>query len=99
MKSSLSTPTILHHFRGIANHFAITTFVLAMLVLIYCVFSIQQIFELPTDQTYYSEQQQKNTRASFDKKTIDQVKRLRTVKDTPVTLPPGRINPFIPLIQ
>lgn len=76
-------------------HYGIISFLLAMGALIYCVYTIQLIMSTPSDQAYRDEQLQKNTKTSFDKKTIEQVKRLRTTEDTnPEPLPSGRINPF-----
>ncbi|MFZ2494204.1 MAG: hypothetical protein WAW60_00325 [Candidatus Saccharimonadales bacterium] len=91
--SSLKPLTqLLHH---IAENYKIISFILAMATLIYCVYSIQQVFELPSDQEYYNQQLLKNTKTSFDKKTMDKVRQLRTSNDDPLTLPSGRINPFI----
>jgi spermidine/putrescine-binding protein len=80
--------------KRVGGHFKIISFVLAMGTLIYCVYSIQQVFNLPVDQGYYDQQQVKNTRSSFDKTTIDKVRQLHTIDDSTVTLPVGRINPF-----
>ena len=55
----------------------------------------EQVFELPYDQEYYDQQMLKNTKTSFDKKTMDKVRQLRTTTDDSITLPKGRINPFI----
>lgn len=77
------------------DHGMLIGFVLAMSMLIYCVYSIQQIFELPTDEKYRTEQMKKNSIKSFDKQTIEAVKELRTSSEGPVTLPDDKINPFI----
>lgn len=77
------------------DHVAIISFVLAMLTLIYCVFSIQQVFNIASDQTYRDSQIQKNTKTSFDRKTIEQVRSLRTTNDSSIALPDGKLNPFI----
>jgi hypothetical protein len=89
-------PYLLQSGRVIFAHYGIISFLLAMGVLIYCVYTIQMVMSTPSDQTYRDQQLQKNTKTSFDKKTIEQVKRLRTAEDTtPVSLPSGRINPFM----
>lgn len=79
----------------ILAHSTIIAFVLAMSTLIYCVYNIQQILDLPSDEQYRQEQMQKNSTTSFDKTTIDQVKQLRTTTDAPIVLPTGKINPFV----
>lgn len=89
-------PYLLQAGRMIFAHYGIISFLLAMGVLIYCVYTIQMIMSTPSDQTYRDQQLQKNTKTSFDKKTIEQVQRLRTSEDTSAEpLPSGRINPFI----
>lgn len=81
--------------RSIFAHYGIISFVLAMSILIYCVYTIQLIIGTSSDEAYRQQQQQKNTKTSFDKKTVEQVKQLRTTDDTsPIVLPSGRINPF-----
>ncbi len=92
---SSSLKPFVRMFRHIAEHYKIISFILAMATLIYCVYSIRQVFELPNDQEYYDQQMLKNTKASFDKKTMDKVRQLRTTTDDSITLPKGRINPFI----
>lgn len=88
-------PALTRLMRSVFAHYGIISFILAMATLIYCVFSIQQIFSAPSDQTYRDEQLKKNTKTSFDKKTIDKVNQLRTTQDSaPIQLPGGRINPF-----
>ncbi len=82
-------------FRHAAGHYKIISFVLAMGMLIYSVYSIQHIFNLPSDQAYHDQQLQKNTRTSFDKKTMEKVRQLRTSNDEVIQLPKGRINPFV----
>ena len=81
--------------KHILAHNTLIAFVLVMATLIYCVITIQEVFDLPTDTAYRSTQIEKNTKTQFDKKTIEQIKQLRTTRDTPVTLPAGPINPFI----
>ncbi len=76
-------------------HHKIIAFTAAMVILIYCIYSIQNNFTIPSDEAYETEQRTKNTKTSFDKVTINQVNRLRTSDDpTPIVLPEGRINPF-----
>lgn len=75
-------------------HHAIISFLFFMITLILCVYSIQTILNIPDDEEFRHQMEVKNTKTSFDKKTIEQVKRLRSSNDTPVTLPSGRINPF-----
>lgn len=88
-------PYITRTGRMIFAHYGIISFLLAMAALIYCVYTIQLIMSTPSDQTYRDQEIQKNTKTSFDKQTIEQVKRLRTTDDTtPISLPSGRINPF-----
>lgn len=88
-------PYFLQIGRVVFAHYGIISFLLAMGALIYCVYTIQMIMSTPSDQAYRDQQLQKNTKTSFDKSTIEQVKRLRSANDpTPETLPSGRINPF-----
>ncbi len=82
--------------KKVIAHANIITFIFAMLMLIYCVYVIQQMFDFPYDSAYYDEQMKKTSISSFDKKTIDQVKQLRTSNDTTELLPTfGRTSPFI----
>lgn len=81
--------------KRILPHSRLIAFVLAMLTLIYCVMTIQQVFDLPTDEAYRTDKLQNNIKTQFDKKTIDQVKQLRTTDDQSITLPAGHINPFV----
>lgn len=69
--------------------------ILMLLTLIYCVYSIGQIFDAPSDSAYRDQELQKNTKTSFDKTTIEQVRQLRTVDDGTTALPRGRLNPFV----
>lgn len=96
MKIKLAAPPYVSSLgRTLFAHYRIISFVLAMLTLIYCVYTIQQIMSGPGDTQYYQSELQKNTKTSFDKKTIDRIKALRTIDDNqPVTLPSGRFNPF-----
>lgn len=96
MKIDMKLPPYLAHIgRSIFAHYGIISFVLAMSILIYCVYTIQIIMSTPSDETYRQQQQQKNTKTSFDKKTIEQVEQLRTTEDqSQIVLPSGRINPF-----
>lgn len=81
--------------RAVFAHYGIISFILAMMTLMYCVYSIQLLMTAPSDTTYRNEQLQKNTKTSFDRKTIEQVNQLRTTDDTTsIMLPSGRINPF-----
>lgn len=96
-KASLSTSLVpLNNFLHTAlMHHKIISFLLAMMTLIYCVYSIQATFSLPSDDNYRTESLKNNTKTSFDKATIELIKKLRTSADqTPIRLPDGRINPF-----
>lgn len=96
MKIEMKLPPYLTNVsHSIFAHYGIISFVLAMSILIYCVYTIQLIMSTPSDEAYRQQQQQNNTKTSFDKTTIEQVKQLRTTEDTsPIVLPSGRINPF-----
>jgi hypothetical protein len=96
MKFNMKIPPYISNLaHNIFAHYGIISFVLAMTILIYCVYTIQSIMSSTSDEAYRVEQQQKNTRTSFDKATIEQVKQLRTTDDqSPIILPSGRINPF-----
>lgn len=96
MKIEMKLPPYIANLgHSIFAHYGIISFVLAMSILIYCVYTIQLIMSTPTDETYRQEQQQQNTKTSFDKTTIEQIKQLRTTDDkSPIVLPSGRINPF-----
>lgn len=64
-------------------------------VLLYGLFSVQQILSLPDDAEYRQAQIQKNTKTFFDQDTIQKVRGLRQPGDiVDPELPPGRINPF-----
>ncbi len=97
MKIEMKLPPYLATFgKSVFAHYGIISFVLAMFALIYCVYTIQAIMSAPSDNSYREKQLQKNTKTSFDKKTIEQVKQLRTSEDTDsINIPSGRINPFI----
>lgn len=96
MKTSIKVPPFAIKIgRTLFARYGIISFLLAMTTLIYCVYSIQLVMSAPTDTEYRDQQLQKNTRTSFDRMTIEEVKKLRTTDDTdPITLPSGRINPF-----
>ena len=92
---NISLEPISHFLHTALMHHKIISFLLAMATLIYCVYSIQQTFSLPSDDSYRIEQLKNNTKTSFDKATVEQIKQLRTAEDkSPITLPDGRINPF-----
>ncbi|MFZ1812084.1 MAG: hypothetical protein WAU02_00990 [Candidatus Saccharimonadales bacterium] len=92
---SASLTSLSHIGKHILAHDRLIAFMLMMITLIYCVMTIQEVLDLPSDDTYRTEQIQKNTKTQFDKKTVDQIKQLRTTTDAPITLPPEPINPFI----
>ncbi|MBP7760589.1 hypothetical protein KA093_02235 [Candidatus Saccharibacteria bacterium] len=94
-QTSTLTLSLANFSKKILEHSTIIAFLLAMSTLIYCVISIQQIFDMPPDDQYRQEQTLKNSMTSFDQKTVDQVKQLRTTSDAPIELPSGKINPFI----
>lgn len=96
MKMNFKQPGFAQHAsRSLFNHFTIISFILFMATLIYCVYSIEGIISTPKDEAYFSAQQSNNAKTLFDQRTIDAVNQLRTTDDrTPVSLPPGRINPF-----
>lgn len=97
MKISFAIPNQLKLLTNkVLAHYAIITFIIAMLTLIYCVYTIQIIVSQPSDEQYRQAQLQKNTKTSFDKDTIQKIKDLRTTTDNqPIVLPAGRINPFL----
>lgn len=91
----ISFEPLSHFFHTILLHHKIISFLLAMATLIYCVYSIQATFSLPSDENYRVEQLKNNTKTSFDKTTVEQIKQLRTPADqSPVKIPGGRVNPF-----
>lgn len=96
MKISTEIPeSLVRPLKSIFAHYTVISIVLAILTLIYCVYTVQNAMRIPPDESYRQTQQQKNTRTSFDAKTIEMVEQLRTREDTDiVTLPSGRINPF-----
>lgn len=96
MKVEMKLPPFIANIgRSVFAHYGIISFVLAMGTLMYCVYSIQLLMTAPSDTNYRDEQLQKNTKTSFDRKTIEQVNQLRTTDETSsITLPSGRVNPF-----
>jgi anaerobic C4-dicarboxylate transporter len=94
-KNSLSLTSFSSLGQKILSHSSIIAFVLAMGTLIYCVFSIQLIFDLPQDQAYYDDRLKNNSISSFDQKTINQVKQLRTTKEKITIHPDSYFNPFM----
>ncbi len=83
-----------HAGRFLTNHSILIAIILGLLLLIYSVYTIQAIFDLPSDEDYKQSQINKNNIKSFDKDTMEQVEQLHTSQDGPIPLPDGKINPF-----
>lgn len=95
MKQFINSSAIKGLSKHFFAHYGILSFLLVMVILIYSVFSIQQIMSSPSDSGYRDEQQRKNTRTTFDRQTIGKVERLRSAEESAaIELPTGRINPF-----
>lgn len=90
----MNKKTLLNLGRAIAAKSTIIGFVLVLLAMAYCIYSVQAIYNSPRDDAYYEEKFKEINFTSFNQKTIDEVKQLRMRTDTPVSLPDGKINPF-----
>lgn len=90
-----SITSIIAPIRKILSHHAMISFLLVMITLILCVFSIQQITNLPTDTQYSAELDAKRPNPRFDQKTLEKINQLRTNENTdPIQMPSGHYNPL-----
>ena len=82
--------------RSIFEKFSAIALTILSIVVLFTVVIVYQSAQLPNDTSYAEEIRAKNTFGNFDKKTIDKVDKLRAPnEDRALTLPSGRINPFV----
>jgi len=81
---------------GFDRHAGVIFVILVLGAVVYSVSSVNILINLPTDDAFRAEEQQKLTSTQFTAKTIEKIEALgdRNNPPTPV-LPEGRINPFI----
>lgn len=85
-----------HGLEPAARHHVIITFVFVMGILIYAVFTVNNILTQPADQAYITEKEGEMVKTRFDEATIQRIDALQASQErSSITLPPGRINPFV----
>lgn len=81
--------------RPITKHSTIIFIMVALLVAMFCVITVQQLLSVATDSNYETKAAGEAIKTKFDQKTIEKVKNLRARQETAAeALPSGRINPF-----
>lgn len=82
--------------KKVLTHHAIMSFVLIIGILIYTIYTVNNLITQDSDQVYRSEKEAEITQANFDDDTIDKIDELRNSSNAgPPSLPGGRINPFV----
>jgi hypothetical protein len=69
---------------------------LSLFTILYAVYSVNQLLNVPDDEAYRTEKQSDSVRTRFDQDTISKLDRLRARQEqSSPSLPAGRINPFV----
>jgi len=88
---------ILNIFQPIVQHLPFLSTIVLLGFLIFAVYSITQVLQQPSDDTYRAEQLTSSVQTHFDQATITAIKNLRTSQNggaPTFAVPQTRVSPF-----
>lgn len=94
--SSLSLQPVVDILKKILQRHLVIIILLSLFAILYAVYSVNQLLNVPDDVAYRAEKQSDSVRTRFDQDTISKLDRLRARQEqSSPSLPSGRINPFV----